>query len=106
MWCSAAENRELARAALAPLGDGAIAAGEAAIYFFAKLPQDLDDEVVVERLIKEFRVTTIPGSACGSPGYIRVAYANCTREQCAVACDRLKAGLEAILADASAPASP
>jgi aromatic aminotransferase len=86
--------------ALSPLGPGAVAAGDAAIYFLARLPHGTDDEVAVARLIREFKVTTIPGSACGMPGHIRVAYANCTAEECAAACMRLKAGLEAIVRDA------
>ena len=70
------------------------------IYFFAKLPDGLHDEVVVERLIKEHRVTLIGGSSCGMPGYIRVAYANVTVEDCEEACGRLKSGLKALLAEA------
>ena len=97
---SCAENRDLAIDALAPLGEGAVV-GEAAIYLFAKLPDGLDDNVVVERLIKEHQVTIIPGSACGAPGYIRVAYANCTLEDCKEACRRLKHGLEALIREAS-----
>ena len=93
-----AENRQLAVDALSVLGSENLV-GDAAIYLFAKLPDGLDDTVVVERLIKEHKVTTIPGSSCGSPGYIRVAYANCTTEECAEACERLKTGLQALISE-------
>jgi aspartate/methionine/tyrosine aminotransferase len=92
-------NRQLALDALSVLGEGAVAATEGAIYFFAQLPDGLDDEVVVERLIKEHCVTLIGGSSCGMPGYIRVAYANCSVKDCEEACRRLKIGLETILAE-------
>ena len=86
----------MAKQALSVLGSDAVA-GEAAIYLFAKLPDGLDDVDVVRRLIQEHRVTTIPGSACGCPGYIRVAFANCTTEQCRDACERLRSGLDALM---------
>lgn len=92
-------NRELTLDALSVLGEGAVAATEGAIYFFAKLPDGLDDEVVVERLIKEHRVTLIAGTSCGMPGYVRVAYANCSVEDCEEACSRLKSGLQTLLAE-------
>jgi aspartate/methionine/tyrosine aminotransferase len=69
---------------------------EGAIYLWAKLPRGLDDQQVVERLVKEFRVCIIPGSSCGAPGYIRVAFANLTEEQCKMACERLHKGLQAL----------
>ena len=92
-------NRQVALDALSVLGEDAVAATEGAIYLFAKLPDGMDDEVVVERLIKEHRVTLIGGSSCGMPGYIRVAYANCTAEDCEEACRRLRAGLQSILSE-------
>lgn len=55
------------------------------------------DEDVVAWLIREHGVCVIPGSACGAPGYIRVAYANLTLEQCREAAARLKAGLQQLL---------
>jgi aromatic aminotransferase len=83
--------------ALSVLGQDRVAAGNGAIYLFARLPELMNDEVVVERLIQEHRVALIPGSSCGCPGFIRVAYANCTPEDCAEACARLKAGLKDLL---------
>lgn len=51
----------------------------------------------MEWLIKEHRVCIIPGSSCGAPGYIRVAYANMQPEACAQAALRLKAGLQELV---------
>lgn len=92
-----AENRQLARDALSVLGDDAVL-GEAAIYLFARLPPQLqDDTEVVRRLIQEHRVTCIPGSACGVPGHIRVAFANLSTNECKTACERLRAGLQQLM---------
>jgi aspartate/methionine/tyrosine aminotransferase len=55
------------------------------------------DEDVVAWLIREHGVCVVPGSACGTPGYIRVAYANVTQEQCSEAAARLKMGLQQLL---------
>lgn len=55
------------------------------------------DEDVVAWLIKEHGVCVIPGSACGAPGYIRVAYANITPQQCEQAATRLRAGLQQLI---------
>ena len=44
-------------------------------------------------LVEEHGVCIIPGSSCGCPGYIRVAFANMTPELCQKAAARLKAGL-------------
>lgn len=55
------------------------------------------DEAVVEWLIQEHGVCIIPGSACGAPGYVRVAFANLKPEQCKVAAGRLKAGLQQLV---------
>jgi katanin p60 ATPase-containing subunit A1 len=55
------------------------------------------DEAVVEWLIQEHGVCIIPGSACGAPGYVRVAFANLEPEQCKVAAGRLKAGFQQLV---------
>lgn len=95
--CALAENRQLAIDALAVLGQDAVL-GEAAIYLFAKLPPELqDDNEVVRKLIQEHKVTCIPGSACGVPGHIRVAFANLSTEECRQACKRLHAGLQSLM---------
>jgi aromatic aminotransferase len=58
-----------------------------------------DDEKVVEWLVREHRVCLIPGSSCGCPGYIRVAFANLWPEDCRLAAARLKAGLQQLVAE-------
>ena len=93
-----AGNRAAAIDALSVLGADSVKGGEAAIYLFARLPDDCgDDEKVVEWLIKKHGITTIPGSACGCYGHIRVAYANCEPAACRAACTRLKAGLSELV---------
>jgi aspartate/methionine/tyrosine aminotransferase len=52
----------------------------------------------MEWLIKAHGVCIIPGSSCGAPGYMRVAYANMQPEACAKAASRLKAGLQELVA--------
>lgn len=64
------------------------------------------DEAVVEWLIQEHGVCIIPGSACGAPGYVRVAFANLKPEQCQVAAGRLKAGLQQLVLVSAAAAAP
>lgn len=54
-------------------------------------------------LVDVHGVCVIPGSACGAPGHIRVAYANLPREMCLEAAARLHKGLRE-LADKGAAA--
>jgi|MDSY01.2.fsa_nt_gb aspartate/methionine/tyrosine aminotransferase len=56
----------------------------------------VDDEAVVEWLAKEHGVCVIPGTACGTPGQVRVCFANLPPAQCAEAAARLEAGLSAL----------
>jgi hypothetical protein len=112
-------NRAAVRAALQPLEDAAkaaaaaaggsggdkaaaaaaVAGGEGALYFWARLPAGFEtlDERVVEFLVRRHGVCVIPGSACGAPGHIRVAFANLDPERCAAAAARLKQGLEELV---------
>lgn len=83
---------------LGTLGDG-IAPSEGAIYLWARLPEGCqDDEAVVEWLVRKHKVCLIPGTACGCPGHVRVAFANLKEEDCREAAGRLKAGLEELAA--------
>lgn len=95
-------NRDLVLEALRPLGQlgSGVAGGEGAIYLWARLPPQYGtkDEEVVEWLVKSAGVCVIPGSACGCPGYIRVAFANLQEEHCRAACGRLRSGLERLVA--------
>lgn len=56
-----------------------------------------EDVAVVEHLIKEHGVCVIPGSSCGAPGYIRVAFGNLEPAACREAAVKLKAGLERLI---------
>lgn len=96
-----ATNRAAVRAALAgALGPGAVAGGEGAIYFFARLPPGFEerDEDAVRWLVKHAGVCTLPGSACAAPGWLRVAFANLPPAECAAAAERLGEGLAALKA--------
>ena len=55
------------------------------------------DEEVMRWLVEKHGVCIIPGSSCGCPGYIRVAFANLEPEQCQEAARRLKRGLEELV---------
>ena len=43
--------------------------------FYMMLPVDDDDQTWAEEAIQEAHVATVPGSAFGSPGYVRISYA-------------------------------
>ncbi|KAI8474220.1 MAG: pyridoxal phosphate-dependent transferase [Monoraphidium minutum] len=97
----AAGSRGAVRAALeSALGPGAVAGGEGGIYFFARLPLGFEerDEDAVRWLVAEHGVCVVPGSACGAPGWLRVAFANLPPAPCAAAAARLGAGLAALAA--------
>lgn len=56
-----------------------------------------DDEAVVSWLVKEHKVCVVPGSACGCPGYIRIAFANLEGDKCKRAAAQLKKGLQQLV---------
>lgn len=56
-----------------------------------------DDEAVVEWLIKKHGVCVIPGTACGSPGHIRVAFGNLRPDLCGAAAAKLRNGLSQLV---------
>jgi aspartate/methionine/tyrosine aminotransferase len=85
--------------ALEPLDQ--IMGGSGAMYIMGKLKDGSDDQEVARRLVQEFGVAVIPGSFCGSPGWIRVCYANLPPEKCLEAAVRLKKGILAVEEDAS-----
>lgn len=76
------------------------------VFFMARLPSSSlqssgrdDDEALVERLIADFGVGAIPGSACGAPGYLRLCFANIGDvELVKEAGERLVRGLRAAVA--------
>lgn len=109
-------NKSAIADALVPLGregDGWVG-GRGAIYYWARLPSQLQfddispsssgsirgrssnttiDELAVEWLIAQHGVCIIPGTACGAPGHVRVAFANLRPDVCEEAAARLRAGL-------------
>lgn len=56
-----------------------------------------DDEAVVSWLVKEHKVCVVPGSACGCPGYVRVAFANLDESKCKQAAAQLRRGLQQVV---------
>eukprot|EP00536_Pseudo-nitzschia_multiseries_P003907 jgi/Psemu1/186828/e_gw1.62.116.1 len=84
--------------------------GSGSMYVMGKLPDDLalssllgtdepvDEEpvdvVFCRRLVKDYGIAIIPGSFCGSPGWIRVCYANLPPDRTKVAAERLRKGIE------------
>jgi len=54
--------------------------------FYIMLPVDDDDVAWAEEAVEEAHVATVPGTAFGAPGYVRLAYANDE--------DRLREGVE------------
>lgn len=92
------KNRELLMKALAPLGEGAVKGGEGAIYLWAKLPDKYSDDFEVVRwLVNRHGVVVIPGSASGGQGFIRISFGGLKEENCELAAERLRKGLEELV---------
>ncbi|KAH9557698.1 hypothetical protein CY35_07G098900 [Sphagnum magellanicum] len=92
------DNRALVIDALLPLGEEAVKGGEGAMYFWARLPEGLSDDVaVVHWLVKRHGITVIPGTASGCPGFLRVSYGGLTFTNCQAAAARLKVGLQELV---------
>jgi len=100
------DNRATVRGAIeAAIGKDSITGGSGAIYLMVRLPAGcLDDFRVVDWLNEHHKVCVIPGSACGSPGHVRVCYANLDSARCVQAAERLRAGLQE-LAEKGLPAA-
>ena len=94
-------NRSLIMDALSPLGEDYVKGGEGAIYLFAKLPDKYhdDDFEVVRWLARKHGVVVIPGSACGAPGNMRIAFGGLRENETRIAAGRLKKGLEELVRD-------
>ena len=111
-------NRAAVKAALAPLdalaaaeeqeetgkeSSSALGAAQGAIYLWSRLPASLlrdgklTDSEIVEWLVKRHGVCLVPGSACGSPGRVRAAFANLEYRECERAAGRLASGVEELL---------
>ena len=92
------DNRQEVLRAVSCLGKENIAPSEGAIYIFCRLPEDCkDDEKVVEWLVKKHKVCVIPGTSCGAPGYIRIAFGNLPFDACKQAAARLEVGLQELI---------
>lgn len=94
-------NREAALDAMRPLGTlGNGIYGGDAIYLFARLPAGCEDDVAVNRwLVNVHNVAVIPGSGCGFPGHIRVAFGQPHPDAFVSAAARLKAGIAQLCAE-------
>ena len=57
-------------------------------------------------LVKEHGVCVIPGSSCGAPGFIRVAFGNLQADVCREAAARLKRGLQQLVQEGLPQESP
>jgi aspartate/methionine/tyrosine aminotransferase len=86
--------------------------GTGSMYIMAQLPRlpssnedGTDDEMVMDDvevcrlLVKNHGIAVIPGSFCGSKGWIRVCYANLVPDQTRIAARRLEVGLKQIIQD-------
>ncbi|KAJ4752254.1 Aspartate aminotransferase [Rhynchospora pubera] len=94
------KNREILIKALSPLGEGAVKGGEGAIYLWAKLPDKYSDDFeVVKWLVHKHGVVVIPGSSSGGPGYLRISFGGLKEDDCHLAADRLKRGLEQLVTE-------
>lgn len=92
------KNRELVLEALSPLGKDSVRGGEGAIYLWAKLPDKYhDDFEVVRWLARKHGIVIIPGSSSGCPGYVRISFGGLMEEDCQIASDRLRKGLEELV---------
>jgi aspartate/methionine/tyrosine aminotransferase len=86
--------------------------GTGSMYIMAQLPHlpssdddgthdetVMDDVEVCRLLVKNHGIAVIPGSFCGSKGWIRVCYANLVPDQTRIAARRLEVGLRQIIHD-------
>lgn len=87
-------KREMVRSALASIPQLSLRGGEGAIYFWVNLPEGYDDVLVYEWLVRKHRICVIPGSSCGLPGGLRVAFANLQENDCREAARRLQNGFD------------
>ncbi|KQK02991.1 aromatic aminotransferase ISS1 [Brachypodium distachyon] len=94
------KNRELLVEAMSPLGEDAVRGGEGAIYLWAKLPDTCSDDFeAVSWLASKHGVAVIPGSACGSPGFIRISFGGLKEADTRLAAERLRRGLQELVTD-------
>merc|ERR1712216_896635 len=96
---SIAVNRKMVAGSITrALGcDAILGSPRGAIYLMVRLPSatdgPADDMAAIKYLADHHQLVVIPGSPCGAPGCIRVAYANLPTSACEDAAKRLEAGL-------------
>lgn len=93
--------RQRVRSALAELGDLiALPRSDGAFYFLLRVRTGLDSLALTERLIRDYRVAVIPGTAFGLTDgcYLRVAYGALDEATTVEAVGRLTKGLRALAA--------
>jgi aspartate/methionine/tyrosine aminotransferase len=94
-----AEVREIARRAFSEIASFCAApVTDGAFYFFLRIDRPLAPLALVERLVKEFKVAAIPGTAFGIEKgcSLRVAFGALEKETAAEGIGRLVRGLKAI----------
>jgi aspartate/methionine/tyrosine aminotransferase len=94
------EVRKLVLAELAGLGHRCtVPTADGAFYFLLRLETDWKPMALVEKLVREFGVAVIPGTAFGMERgcYLRVAYGALQKETAADGIGRLARGLKSIL---------
>lgn len=95
------QNRQALLEALTPLGtlgDGIY--GGDAIYVWARLPAGCqDDKAVVTWMVHTHKVSVIPGSGCGCPGHIRIAFGKPEPAAFQEAAGRLNAALKQLCSE-------
>jgi aspartate/methionine/tyrosine aminotransferase len=94
------EVRKLVLAELAGLGHRCtVPTADGAFYFLLRLETDWKPMELVEKLVREFGVAVIPGTAFGMEQgcYLRVAYGALQKETAADGIGRLARGLKSIL---------
>jgi aspartate/methionine/tyrosine aminotransferase len=95
-----AEVREVARRAFAEISAFTVApVTDGAFYFFLRIDTPLAPLALVERLVREFKVAAIPGTAFGIDGgcSLRVAFGALEKGTAAEGIGRLVRGLQAIV---------
>lgn len=95
-----AQVREVARRAFAEIASFTVApVTDGAFYFFLRIDSPLPPLALVERLVKEFKVAAIPGTAFGIDRgcSLRVAFGALEAETAAEGIGRLVRGLKAIV---------
>ncbi len=106
-WACTRENirgiGEVRQAVLRQLGEleGRIdpPRAEGAFYVLLRVHTDIPDMTLVERLIREYRIAVIPGSAFGAETgcYLRIAYGALRKETVTTGIGRLVQGLRALV---------